>query len=71
VFDFSDDLYGETIIVSLFEYLRGEVAFDSAEALVEQMDRDSEQARALLAKAEPLTPLDQDLNFRAGANGDG
>ncbi|EFL88555.1 bifunctional riboflavin kinase/FAD synthetase [Ahrensia sp. R2A130] len=63
VFDFSDDLYGERIEVSLFEHLRGEEKFDSAEALVEQMDRDSEAARKALAAATPLSNLDERLSF--------
>ncbi|MDA8870430.1 bifunctional riboflavin kinase/FAD synthetase [Rhizobiaceae bacterium] len=63
IFDFSDDLYGETITVSLFERLRGEVKFDGADALIAQMDLDAEQSRAILAKAEPLSPLDAKLTF--------
>lgn len=63
VFDFSDDLYGEKIEVSLFAYLRGEEKFDGADALVEQMDKDSAEARACLAGVEPLSPLDSTLNF--------
>ncbi|MEM1317219.1 MAG: bifunctional riboflavin kinase/FAD synthetase [Pseudomonadota bacterium] len=64
VFDFADDLYGEHIEVSLFDHLRGEEKFDSAEALVEQMDRDSAAARVALAAAKPLSDLDQRLSFR-------
>ena len=63
VFDFSDDLYGEHIEVSLFQHLRGEEKFDSAEALVKQMDRDSEAARAALSAASPLSDLDASLSF--------
>ncbi|MEL6966855.1 MAG: bifunctional riboflavin kinase/FAD synthetase [Pseudomonadota bacterium] len=63
VFDFSGDLYGETVTVSLFEWLRGEEAFDSAEDLIVQMDKDSEAARAVLDQAAPLSPLDAALNF--------
>jgi len=63
VFDFDDDLYGEDIEISLFDYLRGEEKFDSADALVEQMDRDSEAAKQLLAKAQPLSPVDRSLCF--------
>lgn len=69
VFDFTGDLYGETVTVSLFDYLRGEEKFDSAEALVEQMDRDSAKARHALAGAEPLSALDQRLNFMGTAHG--
>lgn len=49
VFDFSGDLYGTPLSVALVDHLRGEENFDSLEALIAQMDRDSAQARAILA----------------------
>lgn len=48
-FDFSGDLYGQTIEVELIEYLRPEAKFDSLDALTAQMDQDCARARALLA----------------------
>ena len=63
LFDFSDDLYGEEVAVSVFGFLRGEEKFDGVEALVAQMDRDSENAKALLAKAAPLGDLDRAITF--------
>ncbi|MEN3794102.1 bifunctional riboflavin kinase/FAD synthetase [Fulvimarina sp. MAC3] len=63
VFDFTGDLYGETVEVSVVSRLRGEVKFDSAEALVAQMDKDAEEARAVLAGIAPLSPLDRALCF--------
>ncbi|QOG07889.1 bifunctional riboflavin kinase/FAD synthetase [Aureimonas sp. OT7] len=63
VFDFDDQLYGETVAVSVFGRLRGEMRFDDAKALVAQMDRDSQEARALLAGSNPLSPLDARLSF--------
>ncbi len=63
LFDFSGDLYGEAASVSLFAYLRGEERFDGVEALVRQMDRDSEEARALLTGAAPLSALDARICF--------
>jgi riboflavin kinase/FMN adenylyltransferase len=47
-FDFTGDLYGQTIEVALIDYLRPEARFDSLDALVAQMDRDSAAARAAL-----------------------
>ena len=51
LFDFAGDLYGAEISVALVAWLRGEERFASAEALVEQMHRDSAAARAALARA--------------------
>ena len=63
LFDFADDLYGKTVTVTLFGFLREERSFESVEALVEQMDRDSAEARAVLAAATPVSAIDLDVNF--------
>ena len=63
IFDFSEDIYGENIEVSLFAYLRGEEKFESVDELVSQMDDDSRNARNVLANCKPLSELDQRLNF--------
>lgn len=47
--DFDRDIYGEVVDVEFVEYLRGEEKFDGVEALVEQMGRDVEAARTVLA----------------------
>jgi riboflavin kinase/FMN adenylyltransferase len=47
--DFDGDLYDERARVAFVERLRGEVKFDSVEALVEQMHRDCDDARRALA----------------------
>jgi riboflavin kinase/FMN adenylyltransferase len=51
LFDFDGDLYSAETSTGLVSYLRGEERFDSAEALVAQMDRDSALARTRLARA--------------------
>ncbi len=47
--DFSGDLYGEEARVAFVAHLRGEERFASVEALVDQMTRDCDRARAVLA----------------------
>ena len=49
--DFAGDLYGATLSVALVEFLRPELVFPSVVALVEQMGRDCDAARAVLARA--------------------
>lgn len=48
VLDFEDDLYDEHVRVRFVARLRGEERFDSVEALIAQIQRDCDQARALL-----------------------
>lgn len=48
-FDYSGDLYGQTIEVELHHYLRGEEKFESMDAMIAQIHKDAEAARALLA----------------------
>lgn len=49
VFDFAGDLYGREIEVEFVARLRDELRFDSVDAMVVQMHRDAESARAALA----------------------
>ncbi len=49
IFDFADDIYGKHLRVALIEFLRPERKFDGIAALTEQIRKDSDQARALLA----------------------
>lgn len=49
LFDFGEDLYGQTIEVALIDYLRPEAKFDSLDALTAQMDADCAEARRRLA----------------------
>ncbi len=58
LFDFSGDLYGQVCSVSFVGFLRPELKFDGLEPLVAQMNRDVEEARALLSGIRPLGPLD-------------
>lgn len=47
-FDFSGDLYGQTLEVALIEFLRPEAKFDDLDALKAQMAEDCDRARAIL-----------------------
>lgn len=49
--DFDGDLYGQQIRIEFRKRLRGERRFDSVEALLEQMGRDVDEARAIVAEA--------------------
>jgi len=49
VLDFAGDLYDERVAVRFVERLRGEERFDSVDALIEQMQRDCDAARRILA----------------------
>ncbi|MBE7218439.1 MAG: bifunctional riboflavin kinase/FAD synthetase [Caulobacteraceae bacterium] len=48
LFDFDEDLYGQTLETDLVAFLRPDEKFDGLEAMTEQMERDKAQARALL-----------------------
>lgn len=49
-FDFSNDLYGQTVEVEFHAFIRPEAKFDSLDALTLQIERDCECAREALAK---------------------
>ena len=62
LFDFAGDLYGKHLRVALVDRLRGEMKFDSLDALIRQMDEDSRRARVTLAweqwdSAWPASPF--------------
>jgi len=56
LFDFSGDLYGQTVDVAFVEWIRPEMKFDSIDDLVRRMDEDSRIARAALAKVPDAFP---------------
>ena len=49
--DFDGDLYGQTLTIEFVDFIRPEMKFDSVDALVAEMKRDSDKARALLSEA--------------------
>lgn len=48
LFDFSGDLYGKTLTVELVAWLRPEAKFPNLGALIGQIQKDAQQARAVL-----------------------
>lgn len=50
LFDFNEDLYGQELTVYFVEYIRSNLKFDNVDALIVQMDKDSAQAKEILAK---------------------
>jgi len=50
LFDFDGDLYGKYLSVELIRYIRPEAKFDGLPALIAQIGRDAQEARAILAK---------------------
>ncbi|WP_291838055.1 bifunctional riboflavin kinase/FAD synthetase [Brevundimonas sp.] len=51
LFDFSEDLYGQTVETELVAFLRGEMKFDGLDALKVQIGQDAENARTALAQS--------------------
>ena len=48
LFDFDEDLYGQTLDVELTAFLRGDEKFDGLQAMKDQIVRDCERARRIL-----------------------
>ena len=48
LFDFDEDLYGQTIETELVAYLRPEEKFETLEALTAQVMADAQAAKAIL-----------------------
>jgi riboflavin kinase/FMN adenylyltransferase len=63
LFDFDEDIYGQTISVALVGHIRGQEVFAGLDELIAAMDRDSRKARAVLAAATPLSEIDRRLGL--------
>lgn len=50
IFDFNQNLYGQQIEVTMLKKIRAEKKFESIEALISQIQKDSEQARLFINK---------------------
>jgi riboflavin kinase/FMN adenylyltransferase len=65
LFDFDEDIYGQTLGVALIGHIRGQEVFSGLDELMAAMDRDAQNARTMLAAARPLSDLDARLGFFA------
>jgi riboflavin kinase / FMN adenylyltransferase len=63
LFDFDEDIYGQTIQVALVGHIRGQEVFTGLDELIAAMDRDGNKARDMIAAAEPISELDAKLGF--------
>jgi len=50
IYDYDEDIYDEYVTVNVIDRLRGEEKFSSAEALIEQMNKDKESGLEILSK---------------------
>ena len=51
LFDFSGDLYGRHIEIEFLDWIRGEERFETADDLVQAMERDADRARSVIGTA--------------------
>ena len=56
LFEFSGDLYGQTLMVCFYHRIRDEKKFDSLNDLVEQLHEDKKEALRLLSSADHPDP---------------
>jgi riboflavin kinase/FMN adenylyltransferase len=59
ILDFQEDIYGKPIEVVFLKRLRDELKFESAEELIEQMDRDKEESLKLIPFFARATSISQ------------
>ena len=63
LFDFDEDIYGHHLSVALVGHVRGQIVFSGLDELIAAVNRDADAARAILAKAGPMSELDRKLGF--------
>ncbi len=63
IFDFDEDIYGETLEVALLGTVRGQVKFRGLDELIAAVNNDATQARHLLQATLPVSELDRKLGF--------
>jgi riboflavin kinase / FMN adenylyltransferase len=70
LFDFSGDLYGQTLDVAFIAWIRHELRFDTVEDLIRRMDEDARLARLALARVPNAFPPIGDYREREPAASD-
>ena len=63
IFDFSKEIYGETIRVAFCSYLRTELKFSDIDSLIAQMNQDVLEAKSALSSLKLLSELDIKLDM--------
>ena len=63
IFDFDEDIYGETLEVSLLGHVRAQVKFAGLDELIAAVNRDAAHARKYLQTTVPVSELDGKLGF--------
>ncbi|MDB5541131.1 MAG: Riboflavin biosynthesis protein, partial [Devosia sp.] len=63
IFDFDEDIYGETLEVALLGTVRGQVKFAGLDQLIAAVNNDAAAARQQLQGTLPVSELDEKLGF--------
>ncbi|CAL9919125.1 FMN adenylyltransferase / Riboflavin kinase [Candidatus Liberibacter solanacearum] len=63
IFDFSQEIYGQTCTVSFFDFLRPEIKFKDLQELQKHTQKDEKKARKLLENYQPLSERDRIICF--------
>jgi riboflavin kinase / FMN adenylyltransferase len=63
LFEFDENIYGETVEIEMIGYIRPELKFDDVDTLVRQMHADTADAKALLAAVDDQDFTDLDNNL--------
>lgn len=57
LFDFDQDIYGQEILIELIEFIREDIRFKDEASLKENMHKDCEKAKSILAAIEVNDPM--------------
>lgn len=63
IFDFDEDIYGQTLEVALLGTVRGQEKFRGLDELIAAVNRDAATARHILQATLPVSELDRKLGF--------